>query len=151
MELELELLQVLYCERRLSALKIARELGYADGQMPKSGLVFDKEPCDKCKEWMKQGIILISVDESKSEDMQDPYRTGNFCVVKDDAIRRMLAVDIPEGIDPEICHKLGRKQKQNQELLEHVLKARVCFIPDDAWKLLGLPTTNISEKEKIEK
>ena len=40
---------------------------------------FDQEPCDKCKEYMAQGIILISVDEAKSKsDMRNPYRTGGW-------------------------------------------------------------------------
>jgi hypothetical protein len=68
---------------------------------------------------MEQGVILISVDEKKSGgDMQNPWRTGGWCVVKDDAIKRM-------GMDPK--------------LEEDTLKKRVAFIQDEAWNLLGLP------------
>lgn len=82
------------------------------------GAVFDYEPCDKCKEHMNQGVILISVDEEKSKgDMKNPYRTGGWCVVKDEVVGRMVT-------DPE--------------LRETILKQRVAFIPDDAWELLGL-------------
>ena len=127
--------------------RIARKLGYSDGQMPIHGLVFDKHPCDKCQQWMQQGIILISVDERKSIDAQNPYRTGKFCVIKDDAMRRLLDVDIPEGLDEETHKRLLKQQRQNGELLEYILKARVAFIPDEVWTAVGLPTTNTPEKE----
>jgi hypothetical protein len=67
---------------------------------------------------MEMGVILISVDEKKSEDQKNPYRTGGWCVVKEEAIRR--AVTSPE-------------------LLEDVMKKRVAFLPDDVWDMLGLP------------
>jgi hypothetical protein len=76
------------------------------------------EPCDECKKLMKQGVILISVDEAKTEDMQNPWRTGGWCVVKDDFIKRVF---------------------NPPELVEHVLARRMAFMPDDAWDALGLP------------
>lgn len=94
-------------------------------QAPMHGPVFDKEPCDKCKDLMKQGIIFISVDEDKSDDHKNPYRTGCFCVVKEEAVRRW-------GIQP-------------QELLDSILRQRVAFIPDDVWNKMGLPRQNVPE------
>jgi hypothetical protein len=92
-------------------------------EAPMHGPCFDKEPCDKCKGYMKQGIILISVDAAKSDDHSNPYRTGCFCVVKEEAVKRW-------GIN-------------SQELLDSILKDRVAFIPDDAWDKIGLPRQNI--------
>ena len=79
----------------------------------------DKEPCSKCKGYMERGIILISVDEEKSKgDMENPYRTGGWVVVKEEALKRMI---------------------QPQELLDQILKQRVAFLPDEVWDLLELP------------
>ncbi|MBC8321227.1 MAG: hypothetical protein H8E34_10940 [Bacteroidetes bacterium] len=38
------------------------------------GKVITKEPCQKCKDLMKQGIILISAKDGESGD--NPFRTG---------------------------------------------------------------------------
>lgn len=79
--------------------------------------VWNKIPCAKCKEYMSQGIILISVDEKLSEP-SNPYRTGAWIVLREDALRRMLSPG---------------------KLLDDICKVRVAFIPDDAWDKLGLP------------
>jgi len=86
------------------------------------GAVFDYEPCDKCKGYMKQGIILISVDEEKSRsDTKNPYRTGGWVVVAEDYIKRV--VDSP--------------------MQEVLLEKRVGFVPDAAWEAMGLEEANI--------
>lgn len=80
---------------------------------------FNKEPCTQCQKWMKEGIILISVNEKLSgKDLDNPYRTGGWCVIKEEALRRM----INEG-----------------PLLDGILKQRVAFLPDEVWDKLGLP------------
>ena len=65
---------------------------------------------------MKQGVILIST--KGGEHGNNPYRTGGWCVIKDEAIERMIS---------------------NTDLREHILRARVAFVPDEAWDFLGLP------------
>jgi len=75
-------------------------------------LCFDKVPCDECKEMMKIGIILISV--KAGSDHENPYRTGGWCVVKEDAVKRIFNDD-------------------------RALKSRVAFIEDEAWDKIGLP------------
>lgn len=82
--------------------------------------VWDYEPCEECKGHMTRGIILISVDESKSDDKNNPYRTGGWCVVSDDAIKRVFTAG---------------------PSLDAALKKRCCFLPDDVWSLLKLPKT----------
>jgi hypothetical protein len=101
--------------------KVSKALGmpHDDGQAPRQA-TYDMVPCAKCKELMGQGVILISVDESKSEDRSNPYRTGVWCVVKDDFLKRTM-------------------NEQAKELLEQILRLRVAFLPDDAWDKLGLP------------
>jgi len=105
-----------YCYEDKSEIILAGKLP-GDIEAPR-GVVWDKRPCDKCKGFMEQGIILISVDEAKTTDPQNPWRTDGWVVVKEEAVRRMV-------IPPE--------------LVEHICKSRVCFVPDDAWDKLGLP------------
>src|SRR5690349_11407051 len=58
--------------------------------------VIDLEPCAKCAEFMQQGVILLPFDPAKSENgwekdpIPNPYRTGGFYVVKDEAVRRIF-------------------------------------------------------------
>ena len=83
----------------------------------------NSEPCAECKGWMEKGIILISVDESKSKDMQNPWRSGGFIVVTEDYVRRVLT----------------------PEMLDGVLEKRAAFIPDGIWDLIGLPRGEADE------
>lgn len=92
-------------------------LGYLKGDIKAPGRVSTGEPCDKCIGYMKIGVILIEVDESKSPDKNNPYRTGKIAVVKDEAVERMM----------------------NPDMAIQVLRKRVCFIPSDVWDRLGLP------------
>lgn len=79
-------------------------------------MVTNMEPCDKCKEYMAQGIILISFSEKLTEDEKNPYRTGHWCVVKDH-------VEFPF----------------NDEAITDIRKRRVAFIEDEVWAMMGLP------------
>jgi hypothetical protein len=84
-------------------------------------VVMDKDPCDKCRGLMKQGVILISVREEpavKGGKQEEPYRTGKLVVVRDAFIERVIN-------DPQVR--------------DQILKARVTFVPDAAWDMLGLP------------
>ncbi len=62
---------------------------------------FAPEPCDECKGYMEKGVILVSVDEKLTEDMDNPYRTGGFFVLKDEAIERIFNKDMAD----QIVHK----------------------------------------------
>ena len=91
------------------------------------GMVFDQVPCDKCAGYMKQGVILISVDEEKTDDPKNPWRTGGWVVVTADAVSRMPFEDS------------SRKD---------ILKKRAAFISDELWDLLGLPRGEIPERKE---
>lgn len=80
--------------------------------------VYDRAPCDKCKGYMKQGVIMISVNEKLTTDEKNPWRSGGWVVMTEDWCRRALTP---------------------QELIDIVLKHRVAFVPDEAWMKLGLP------------
>jgi hypothetical protein len=89
------------------------------GQEAPRQAVYNHEPCDSCANLMKQGVILISVDEKKSAgDMQNPWRTGGWVVVKDEYIKRVF---------------------NPPELVADVLNRRIAFMPDETWDLLQLP------------
>jgi len=69
-------------------------------------ICLDKEPCDKCKEMMSQGVMLIGVRDGDTPS-DNPYRTGEICVITDDAARRMF---------------------QPESMVEDVLQRRCAFI-----------------------
>lgn len=76
------------------------------------GKVIDTEPCDKCKELMKQGVMLIKV----KDDAPD-WRLGSLSVIKDEAIKRIFP----------------------SEQSSTLLKSRAGFIGETLWEQLGLP------------
>jgi hypothetical protein len=77
------------------------------------------EPCPKCEKLMEMGVIFVSVKTEDAEPNRDnPYRTGGWIVLKEEGVRRLPIDD---------------------ELKESILKSRFCFIPDDAWEMLGFP------------
>jgi len=95
---------------------------------PAHGKVMDMDPCNKCKELMRQGVILITIDDAKSGKdwqkpdgsknwMPNPYRTGGWFVVKDEAIRRMI---------------------NGKEMADWAIKQRFMFIEHEAAEKLGL-------------
>ena len=89
---------------------------HADSIKEMHGKVITKEPCSKCEKYMDEGIILISADESKTDDIDNPYRTGGFFVVKEEAVKGFM-------IEP---------------MLSDVLKKRICFIEHQIAEDLGL-------------
>ena len=77
------------------------------------GKVIDKTPCDECKKYMEQGVILIEVKDDDPE-----YRLGGFVVITEDGIKNIF---------PE-------------EEAKTLLKMRAGFIGETLWKRIGLPT-----------
>ena len=59
-----------------------------------NGKVIDMEPCDKCKELMKQGIMFISVRDGESGN--NPYRTGKLAVVKEEAVEKIYTKEMDD-------------------------------------------------------
>lgn len=79
-------------------------------------MVLNKEPCDTCRGYMDQGIILISVRDGESGD--NPYRTGGWVVVREEAVERFM---------------------EPGDLLDRTKEGRVAFLEDKVWDYLGLP------------
>lgn len=87
-----------------------------------NGMVINMEPCQKCQDAMKKGVLLITIDDDKSgpgwnkEKMPNPYRTGGWFVVSDDFVKRTFDV-----------HNA-----------DYAIKHRWMFIEDAAARMLGL-------------
>ena len=86
-----------------------------DAEAPHS-VVWDRNPCNTCAEYMCQGIIFISVKDGETED--NPYRTGGWIVVTEDAMRRILII-------PQFADVIAR--------------VRFAFVPDHVWDQIGFP------------
>lgn len=74
--------------------------------------------CDECLKDAKKGVYFITVDESKTEDRDNPWRTGGLFMVKNKAVKEML-----KGTD----------------ILDKALENRIVFIPDDLAEQVGFP------------
>ena len=74
--------------------------------------------CEECEEWSKKGIIIITVDEKKTDDISNPWRTGGFFVLKDDYIKKLM--------------------DESPALLERTLKHRMCYMPHEVAEGIGL-------------
>lgn len=107
------LLQCFYCIKDVGVALMGKLPG--DKEAPRR-VCADKEPCDECKKHMEAGIILISVREDDAT--MNPYRTGGWVVLREDAVRRIV---------------------QPVELAQHICWVRFAFVTDEAWATLGLP------------
>lgn len=108
--------QCFFCLEDIGVLFFGRLEG--DKVAPKRICKGPESCCEKCASYMEQGVILISVREPTSEEeRKNPYRTGGFVVLKDESIQRVLTGDV----------------------VDHILKARFAFLPDEVWDMLGLP------------
>lgn len=60
---------------------------------------FMKHPCDECREKVKEGegTWIIIIDESKTDDMRNPYRTGHVFALKREAAQEICG-------DQEFCY-----------------------------------------------
>jgi len=102
-----------YCGKSRNEIALLGRLK-GDVQAPMNACI-DMEPCDECREFMKQGIILISVRNDSSP--QNPCRTGSFVVIREEAVRRIF----------------------DDESSEAILQSRFAFVDDEAWDTVGIP------------
>lgn len=56
--------------------------------------VMDREPCPKCAELMKKGILLIATRDEPN-GTEEPYRTGTMWAVTEDSMHRVCRDDHP--------------------------------------------------------
>lgn len=103
-----------YCNKENGEVILPGRLK-GDVEAPRAA-VWHKQPCEECAGWMAKGIILISVRDDADPSDENPYRTGGWSVVTEEAIRRML----------------------DSGLAERLCSCRYAFVPDEAWEALGL-------------
>jgi len=90
---------------------------------PMHNKVVDMEPCSQCADYMKQGIILIGIDAEKSaqgwerEKLPNPWRTGAFAVLKEEAILRMV---------------------NDKKVIDFAVKCRFMFVEHEAMAMMGV-------------
>lgn len=89
-----------------------------DVEAPRQVCLGQSYPCSKCEGYMKQGIIVISFDPDRTDDMKNPWRSGGWAVVREEAIERWL---------------------DDESLLNDIRTKRFLFIEDEAWNKIGLP------------
>lgn len=82
------------------------------GEAPRSAVI-DKEPCEECRGYMKQGIILISTRDGESGD--NPYRTGGWWVITQQCAERLFnGIDFNKQrvlfIEDSVALKVGLKK-----------------------------------------
>lgn len=91
------------------------------------GAVVDTRPCAKCEAIMKAGIILISIKDGEKPpppgEIPNPYRTGSWCAVSEDAMDALF----------------GSADDNGKRMAALARKKRVMFIEDSAWDAMGLP------------
>lgn len=86
-----------------NAEKVEAMHGQVIGYMP--------EPCDTCKDLMTKGFLLIGIIEEKSDEPNNPYRSGHQWVVTHDYADRLFDGKPPEKgacfIDVKMAHQIG--------------------------------------------
>lgn len=92
--------------------------------LPKNA-VYNKEPCDTCKNVMEVCVLFIAVRDGESGD--NPYRTGQIVGVKEEAVSGFI---------------------NDEKLLADILKKRVCFVEEKVLKQIGLLNEDGSLKYK---
>jgi len=100
------------------------------------GKVIDMRPCPSCEEHMRQGVIIITIDPHNSPAnwhmpppdleegntwMPNPYRSGGWFVIHDEAIRNMLTGD-----------------EESKELANWAIEHRWMFMEHEAAVQIGL-------------
>ncbi len=78
-------------------------------------MVMDYEPCDKCKENMSKGFMLIETTQAQPQEGMPPiaddhYPTGRWCVISQEAAERIFSSEYTTKskllVDTEIYTKL---------------------------------------------
>lgn len=77
------------------------------------------KPCEECRKYMKQGFLLIGIIEEKTDDMKNPYRSGNIWVIKHEAAKKLFP-DMTKGavfLDINDANALGLPGITNGDLI----------------------------------
>lgn len=83
-------------------------------------IIIDYEPCDECREKMKQGITFIEASSSPKIEKQQSivegiYPSSHFVVLKEEICKDMI---------------------KDEEMLKQILEKRIAFVDEDVWNQL---------------
>lgn len=88
----------LYCKKPKGLILFGRLKG--DEEAPRD-VILNDEPCDECKERFAQGVTIFEFNEIEKKP------TGNYIVVKDDFIRKIV---------------------KNEAIIKSILEERKCVV-----------------------
>lgn len=101
-----------YCGDDTGELILPDKLA-GDAESPRRA-VWHKEPCPKCQDHMRQGVILIGVNREPRKG-EEPDRSGHFLVVREEWVRRSIT---------------------SPELVVDILRKRMAFIPAELARMM---------------
>jgi len=76
------------------------------------------KPCPECLEAVGDGVYIIEVDEAKTDDMSNPWRTGKQWGLKKEALEKMV---------------------EDKKMLAQTLSKQACYMPIEICEMFGLP------------
>jgi len=116
-----------YCgESKNEILLLGRLKGGEDKEAPRNA-VWDFNPCDKCKEYMELGVIIVGIRDNEPPT-KTPFRTGQMVVVKEEALTR-----------------LKEQQPSVASIVDDAVKSRMMFMEESVGKTLGFWTKTLKE------
>lgn len=72
---------------------------------------FSEKPCEECQKLINQGIVLIGVIKEKTEDINNPYRSGHISVIKEEAFIKIFNQELPKKriafVEQEVGEQIG--------------------------------------------
>ena len=75
-------------------------------------MCIDKVPCDECKKLTEQGILLVVVKDNTDHD--NPYRTGQIVVIKEEAFKKIFNDKMPSKriafVEETVFERTGMKE-----------------------------------------
>ena len=100
---------------------MAHEMGYEDGKMPMHCGVVDMTPCSECADYMKQGIIIIGIEDGEDPNKDiNVKRTGHFVVVVSELFENLKQV------------------VKDTEVIDRILESRWTFMESEMMSKLGI-------------
>lgn len=105
------------------------------GAAPHDLGVWDMNPCNKCEEHMKKGIILIGVDESTMAKVEEERKAYELKTMNPAPARKRWLPFIPNphrtGEFIVIADRWVEQYVQPEELKQKILKSRWSFVPTE--------------------
>ena len=122
-----------------------------DVESPKN-VIWDMHPCDRCAEFMQQGVILISTMDGEMEKIERDYEIAQANYERDYGHRALSwKKKHPFNYVPNpfrtggwvVITDDGIRRAFTGAIVDQVLTYRWSFVPDEVWDAVGLPREEI--------